>query len=305
MAELTAKTSRENKVKLSKSDRIFTIILYTITGILTLVALYPMYFIVIASISSPTAVSNGDVILFPVSPTIEAYKKLLEYTSIWVGYRNTIFYTVLGTAAILAVNLPAAYALSRKDLVGRRLLNLVYIFPMYFSGGLIPTFMVVRDFGFYDNIWVMIIPFSVITYYIIVARTFFSSSLPDGIWEAAQVDGCGNLRFFFQFVLPLSKAIIAVIALWAAVGIWNQYMTALIYIRNENLQPLQIVLRSILISNQNMAQMTTGSAAAEARQMAELIKYAVIVVSSLPVMCIYPFVQKYFNQGVMIGAVKG
>lgn len=305
MAELTAKTSRENKVKLSKSDRIFTIVLYTVTGILTLVALYPMYFIVIASISSPTAVSNGEVVLFPVNPTVEAYKKLLEYTSIWVGYRNTILYTVLGTAAILAVNLPAAYALSRKDLVGRRLFNLIYIFPMYFSGGLIPTFMVVRDFGFYDNIWVMIIPFSVITYYIIVARTFFSSSLPDGIWEAAQVDGCGNLRFFFQFVLPLSKAIIAVIALWAAVGIWNQYMTALIYIRNEDLQPLQIVLRSILISNQSMAQMTTGSAAAEARQMAELIKYAVIVVSSLPVMCIYPFVQKYFNQGVMIGAVKG
>lgn len=305
MAELTAKTSKENKVKLSKSDRVFSIVLYTITGILTLVALYPMYFIVIASISSPTAVSNGEVILFPVSPTVEAYQKLLDYASIWIGYRNTIFYTVLGTAMILAVNLPAAYALSRKDLVGRRLLNLIYIFPMYFSGGLIPTFMVVRDFGFYDNIWVMIIPFSVITYYIIVARTFFSSSLPDGIWEAAQVDGCGNLRFFFQFVLPLSKAIIAVIGLWAAVGIWNQYMTALIYIRNENLQPLQIVLRSILISNQNMAQMTTGSAAAEARQMAELIKYAVIVVSSLPVMCIYPFVQKYFNQGVMIGAVKG
>ena len=305
MAELTAKTTKGNKVKLSGSDRVFTVILYIITGILTLVALYPMYFIVIASVSSPTAVSNGEVVLFPVNPTVEAYKKLLDYASIWVGYRNTIIYTVLGTAMILAVNLPAAYALSRKDLVGRRLLNLVYIFPMYFSGGLIPTFMVVRDFGFYDNIWVMIVPFSVITYYIIVARTFFTNSLPDGIWEAAQVDGCGNLRFFFQFVLPLSKAIIAVIGLWAAVGIWNQYMTALIYIRNENLQPLQIVLRSILISNQNMASMTTGSAAAEARQMAELIKYAVIVVSSLPVMCIYPFVQKYFNQGVMIGAVKG
>ena len=303
MAEITMKT--KNKVKLSGSDRIFTFFLYLITGILTVVALYPMYFIVIASISSPSAVAAGEVVLFPVSPTVAAYEKLLGYTSIWVGYRNTVLYTVLGTAMILAVNLPAAYALSRKDLVGRRLLNFIFIFPMYFSGGLIPTFMVVRDFGFYDNIWVMIVPFSVITYYIIVARTFFSSSLPDGIWEAAQVDGCGNLRFFFQFVLPLSKAIIAVIGLWAAVGIWNQYMTALIYIRNENLQPLQIILRSILINNQNMAQMTTGSAAAEAQKMAELIKYAVIVVSSLPVMCIYPFVQKYFNQGVMIGAVKG
>ena len=176
---------------------------------------------------------------------------------------------------------------------------------MFFSGGLIPTYMIVKDFGLVDNFWVMIIPFSVITYYVIVARTFFSNSLPDGIWEAAQIDGCGNLRFFFSFVLPLSKAIIAVIALWAAVGIWNQYFNALIYIRSDTLQPLQIILRAILINNQNMASMTTGSAAQEARELAELIKYAVIVVSSAPIMCMYPFVQKYFNQGVMIGAMKG
>ena len=303
MADL-AKTTRQ-KVKRSTADQIFMFFLYLVTGILTVVALYPMYFIIIASISNPSEVAAGSVVLFPVQPTLQAYQKLIDYESIWIGYRNTIIYTVLGTAMILAVNLPAAYALSRKDLVGRRLINLFFIFPMYFGGGLIPTYMVVRDFGLVDNFWVMIIPFSVITYYIIVARTFFSNSLPDGIWEAAQVDGCGNLRFFFSFVLPLSKAIIAVIALWAAVGIWNQYMTALIYLRNADLQPLQIILRSILINNQNMASMMTGSAAQEAQQLAELIKYAVIVISSLPVMMIYPFVQKYFNQGVMIGAVKG
>ncbi|MCH5353964.1 MAG: carbohydrate ABC transporter permease [Acutalibacter sp.] len=303
MADI-AKTTRQ-KVKRSRADQIFMFFLYLITGILTVVALYPMYFIIIASISNPSEVAAGSVVLFPVQPTLQAYQKLIDYESIWIGYRNTIIYTVLGTAMILAVNLPAAYALSRKDLVGRRLINLFFIFPMYFGGGLIPTYMVVRDFGLVDNFWVMIIPFSVITYYIIVARTFFSNSLPDGIWEAAQVDGCGNLRFFFSFVLPLSKAIIAVIALWAAVGIWNQYMTALIYLRNADLQPLQIILRSILINNQNMASMMTGSAAQEAQQLAELIKYAVIVISSLPVMMIYPFVQKYFNQGVMIGAVKG
>ena len=303
MADL-AKTTRQ-KVKRSTADQIFMFFLYLVTGILTVVALYPMYFIIIASISNPSEVAAGNVVLFPVQPTFQAYQKLMDYSSIWVGYRNTIIYTLLGTAMILAVNLPAAYALSRKDLVGRRLINLFFIFPMYFGGGLIPTYMIVRDFGLVDNFWVMIIPFSVITYYIIVARTFFSNSLPDGIWEAAQVDGCGNLRFFFSFVLPLSKAIIAVIALWAAVGIWNQYMTALIYLRSDDLQPLQIILRSILINNQSMASMTTGSAAQEAQQLADLIKYAVIVVSSLPVMMIYPFVQKYFNQGVMIGAVKG
>ena len=303
MAE--AVLTHKNKVQRTRGDKIFNFFLYLVTGILTLIALYPMYFIIIASFSSPAAVANGNVVLFPVNPTFSGYAKLMGYTSIWVGYRNTIAYTILGTLVILAVNLPAAYALSRKDLVGRRLINLIFIIPMFFSGGLIPTYMIVKDFGLVDNFWVMIIPFSVITYYVIVARTFFSNSLPDGIWEAAQIDGCGNLRFFFSFVLPLSKAIIAVIALWAAVGIWNQYFNALIYIRSDNLQPLQIILRAILINNQSMASMTTGSAAQEARELAELIKYAVIVVSSAPIMCMYPFVQKYFNQGVMIGAMKG
>ena len=303
MAE--AVLTHKNKVQRTRGDKIFNFFLYLVTGILTLIALYPMYFIIIASFSSPAAVANGNVVLFPVNPTFSGYAKLMGYTSIWVGYRNTIAYTILGTLVILAVNRPAAYALSRKDLVGRRLINLIFIIPMFFSGGLIPTYMIVKDFGLVDNFWVMIIPFSVITYYVIVARTFFSNSLPDGIWEAAQIDGCGNLRFFFSFVLPLSKAIIAVIALWAAVDIWNQYFNALIYIRSDNLQPLQIILRAILINNQSMASMTTGSAAQEARELAELIKYAVIVVSSAPIMCMYPFVQKYFNQGVMIGAMKG
>ena len=303
MAE--AVLTHKNKVQRTRGDKIFNFFLYLVTGILTLIALYPMYFIIIASFSSPAAVANGNVVLFPVNPTFSGYAKLMGYTSIWVGYRNTIAYTILGTLVILAVNLPAAYALSRKDLVGRRLINLIFIVPMFFSGGLLRTYMIVKDFGLVDNFWVMIIPFSVITYYVIVARTFFSNSLPDGIWEAAQIDGCGNLRFFFSFVLPLSKAIIAVIALWAAVGIWNQYFNALIYIRSDNLQPLQIILRAILINNQSMASMTTGSAAQEARELAELIKYAVIVVSSAPIMCMYPFVQKYFNQGVMIGAMKG
>lgn len=296
---------KSNKVQLTTADRVFNFFLYLICGIGTIIVLYPMYFIIIASFSDPTAVSSGSIGLLPVRPTFAGYEKLLAYESIWVGYRNTIVYTILGTIVILAVNLPAAYALSRRDLVGRKLINLLMIFPMFFNGGLIPTYMVVQEYGLVDNFWVMIIPFSVITYYIIVARTFFESSLPDGIWEAAQIDGCGNLRFFFSFVLPLSKAIVAVIALWAAVGIWNQYFNALIYLRSAELQPLQIILRSILINNQSMASMTTGTAAQEAQALAELIKYAVIVVSSAPIMCLYPFVQKYFNQGVMIGAMKG
>lgn len=176
---------------------------------------------------------------------------------------------------------------------------------MFFTGGLIPTYLTVKDFGLLDNFWVMVLPFSVVTYYIIVARTFFNNSIPEELLEAAQIDGCGNLGCFFRIVLPLSKAVIAVIALWTAVGQWNSYFNALIYLRSPELQPLQLVLRNILISNQTISAMTTGSAAVEAKQMADLIKYAVIVISSAPIMCLYPFVQKYFNQGVMLGSVKG
>ena len=293
------------KIQRSRADVIFDIFLYTIAGLLILVTLYPMYFILIASISNPSAVSSGDVTFYPIGFTLKGYAKLFDYRQLWIGYRNTIIYAVLGTICTLVVNIPTAYALSRKDLVGRRLFTLFFLIPMFFTGGLIPTFLTVKSFNLLDTVTVMVLPFSVITYYIIVARTFFSNSLPDGLWEAAQIDGCGNLRFFFQMVLPLSKAVISVIALWAAVGQWNSYFNALVYLRNPELQPLQIVLRNILINNQTIGAMSTGSAAVEAKQLADLIKYAVIIVSSAPIMCMYPFVQKYFNQGVMIGALKG
>lgn len=297
--------SKGMKVKKSKEDKIFDIILYVIAAILVIVALYPMYFIVIASFSNPGAVANGEIMLIPRGINFKAYKKLASYSKLWVGYRNTILYVVVGTAVTLGVNIPASYALSRKRLYGKKFFTAFYLIPMFFTGGLIPTYLAVQRFGLLDNFLVMVLPFSVVTYYIIVGRTFFTNSIPDDLWEAAQLDGCGYLGFFFRIVLPLSKAIIAVIALWAAVGQWNSYFNALIYIRSENLQPLQIVLRNILINNQTISSMTTGAAAVEAKQMADLIKYAVIVVSSLPIMCMYPFVQKYFNQGVMLGSVKG
>lgn len=176
---------------------------------------------------------------------------------------------------------------------------------MFFTGGLIPTYLAIKQFQLLDNFWVMVLPFSVVTYYIVVARTFFGNTLPEELWESAQIDGCGTLTFFFKMVLPLSKAVLAVIALWAAVGQWNSYFNALVYLRNPDLQPLQLVLRNILISNQTIVSMTTGAAAVEAKQTAELIKYAIIVISSLPIMCMYPFVQKYFNKGVMLGSLKG
>ena len=294
-----------SKARKIGQDKIFNLVLYFICGIIILLVLYPMYFIVIASFSDPTAVANGEIFFLPKGLNLKAYKKLAEYDQLWVGYKNTILYVIGGTAMTVMVNIPASYALSRKKLYGRKFLTVLYLIPMFFTGGLIPTYMVIKQFGLLDSFWVMILPFCVVTYYIIVGRTFFATSIPDDLWEAAQLDGCGYLGFFFKIVLPLSKAVVAVIALWAAVGQWNSYFNALLYLRDSSLQPLQIVLRNILISNQNIGALLTGSAAAEAKQLADLIKYAIIVVSSAPIMCLYPFVQKYFNQGVMLGSLKG
>ena len=285
----TVPVRRHNHVRRLASDRVFDGVLYTIAAILTLTALYPMYFIIIASISDPSLVAQGKILLLPRGVTLEGYEHLASMKNLWVGYGNTV-----------------AYALSRRDLVGRRWFTLFFVFPMFFGGGLIPTFIIINNwFHLLDTFTVMVLPFSVIAYYIIVARTFFQSSLPAELWDAAQIDGCGNLRYFFTIVLPLSKAIISVIALWAAVGHWNSYFNALIYLRTADRYPLQLVMRNILINNEVVSNAMTGSAAAELNRKANLIKYGAIVVSSLPIMCMYPFVQKYFNQGVMIGALKG
>lgn len=293
------------KVRKSREDWIFDIVIYTIAGLLILATLYPMYFIVIASFSNPTLVSNGQIMFIPKGITFKAYRELASYTKLWSGYGNTIIYVVAGTIISLMVNIPASFALSRRRLYGKKIFTAFYLIPMFFTGGLIPTFLTVQQFGLVNTRMVMVLPFSVVTYYIIVGRTFFLNSIPEELWEASQLDGCGYLGFFFKIVLPLSKAVISVIALWTAVGQWNGYFNALIYLRDEGLQPLQIFLRNILINNQRISAMTTGSAATEAKEMADLIKYAIIVMSSAPIMCMYPFVQKYFNQGVMLGSVKG
>ncbi|MBR3016451.1 MAG: carbohydrate ABC transporter permease [Clostridia bacterium] len=300
------KTARHNHIRKSQADRTFDFVIYTVALLMTLLALYPMYFIVIASISDPNLVAKGEVLLLPRNVSLEGYKYLFSMGNLWTGYGNTVLYTLAGTLIMLTVNIPVAYALSRKDMVGRGFFTFFFIFPMFFGGGLIPTFIILNNtFNMLDTFLVMVLPFSVISYYIVVARTFFQTSLPTELWDAAQIDGCGNLRFFFQIVLPLSKAILAVIALWAAVGHWNSYFNAMIYLRSPERFPLQLVMRNILINNEMAATAMTGSAAADLNRKANLIKYGAIVVSSLPIMTMYPFVQKYFNQGVMIGALKG
>ena len=298
-------THAGHRVRRQGRDVVFDAILYCICAVLLLIILYPLWFIVIASFSDPSAVAGGHVWVWPVGFTLDGYDELLKQPKVWLGYRNTIAYTVAGTLIGLAVNIPAAYALSRKDLWGRKGLMGLYVFTMFFSGGLIPIFLTVQQAGLYNTFWVLVLPFSVSAYNIIVARTFFETSLPPDLWDAAQIDGCGNLRFFFTMALPLSKAVISVIALWTAVGQWNSYFNALIYIRDENLYPLQLIMRNILITNQNFAALGTGEAAMIAMRRANLVRYAMIIIATVPIMCVYPFIQKYFDQGVMIGAVKG
>ena len=298
-------THAGHRVRRQGRDVVFDAILYSICTVLLLMILYPLWFIVIASFSDPSAVAGGHVWVWPVGFTLDGYDELLKQPKVWLGYRNTIAYTVVGTLIGLAVNIPAAYALSRKDLWGRKGLMGLYVFTMFFSGGLIPIFLTVQQAGLYNTFWVLVLPFSVSAYNIIVARTFFETSLPPDLWDAAQIDGCGNLRFFFTMALPLSKAVISVIALWTAVGQWNSYFNALIYIRDENLYPLQLIMRNILITNQNFAALGTGEAAMIAMRRANLVRYAMIIIATVPIMCVYPFIQKYFDQGVMIGAVKG
>lgn len=285
-------------------DKIVNVLFYVIAVLMIIAVIYPLWFVVIASFSNPADVANGEVWLWPKKWDLSGYKELFKQAQIWKSYGNTILYTLIGTLIGLAVNVPAGYAMSRSDLKGRKWINIFYLIPMFVSGGLIPTYFVVKAFGLLDTFWVMVLPFSVSTYNIIVIRTFFKESLPESLWEAAQLDGCGTFRYFFQFAVPLSKAILAVVGLWTAVGIWNSWFNALIYLQNEDLVPLQLLLRRILISNQSLLGAATGTMAQELRQLSDMMKYASIVVSTLPIMCLYPFLQKYFNQGVMLGAVK-
>ena len=293
------------KIKRSKQDIVFDVIVYGISAVVLLIVLYPLYFVVIASFSDPYAVANGQVWLWPKKFTFDGYREVLKHAEIWKGYANTIMYTLVGTFVGLVVNIFAAYALSRKDLVGRKFFMFLFVFTMFFNGGLIPTFLTIKQFHLYNTFSVMVLPFSVNVFNIIVARTFFQSSIPDDLWDAARIDGCGNLKYFFHIVLPLSKAIIAVLGLWTAVGIWNSYFNALIYLKDSSLYPLQLILRNILIVNSMQGAMGTGEAAQVQLRLANMMRYSVIIVSTVPIMCVYPFIQKHFDQGVMIGAVKG
>lgn len=295
---------KKRKKEKNAKEWFFDFLIYGSAILLILLIIYPLWFVIIASFSDPADVANGHIWFWPNEWKLDGYRELFGTPLIWRSYGNTIAYTLLGTAFALLVNIPAGYALSRKDLLGRKWISVLYVIPMFIGGGLIPTYLTVKSVGLLDSFWVMIIPFAVSSYNIIVARTFFNNSIPEGLWEAAQIDGCSTIRYFIRIVLPLSKAILAVIGLWTAVGIWNSWFNALIYLTDENLQPLQLILRRLLISNQMLQSQATGAIASELRATADMMKYAAIVISTAPIMMLYPFLQKYFNQGVMIGAIK-
>ena len=290
--------------RMSTQDQVINIVFHVIAVLMIIMVIYPLWFVIIASFSNPADVASGEVWIWPKEWNLAGYQELFKQPSLWRSYLNTILYTISGTIVALVVNIPAGYAMSRMDLYGRKWINYFYLIPMFFGGGLIPTYIVIQAFGLYDNPLVMILPFSVSTYNIIVTRTFFRSNLPQELWEAAQIDGCGTFRYFIQFAVPLSKAILAVVGLWTAVGLWNQWFNALIYLQNEAYVPLQLFLRRILIANQSLLGAATGTMAQELRQLSDMMKYGSIVISTLPIMCLYPFLQKYFNQGAMVGSVK-
>ncbi|MFQ7034276.1 MAG: carbohydrate ABC transporter permease [Candidatus Borkfalkia sp.] len=289
----------------SKADRIYYIVIDTFLILMLLAILYPLYFIVIASISDTDAIFNGEVFLYPIGFNLKGYAALFENRMIWTGYLNTIWYTLLGTAINLAVTIPAGWAISRKELPWRKFITTYFIITMFFGGGLIPFYLLVSDLGLLDNPLSVILPYGVSVWNMFMVNAFYSSSVPDEILEAAEVDGSGTIRTFFSIVIPLSKPIIAVMVLFYAVAHWNNYFSALIFLSEQKYFPLQLVLREILIMTES-AGGSAGDAGTilEQAKLANSIKYSSIIVSTLPILVLYPFVSKFFEKGVMIGALK-
>lgn len=296
-----------NSALRSRKDLRFDIINYAILTIIAIIVIYPLYFVLIASVSDPSTVLNGEMWIFPKGLTFEGYSRILHEGSIWLGYKNTILYTSVGTIINVVLTVLAGYALSRSDLYGRNVIMVFLIITMFFSGGLIPTYLVVKKLHLVNTMWALILPKAVSLFNVIIARSFFQESLPKELLEQAKIDGCSDITFFARIVLPLSKAIIAVLALFYAVGYWNSFFDALIYLGDDSKYPLQLILRNILVvQNELASQFVTDVQSAEVQQrVASLLKYGVIVVASAPLLIIYPFVQRFFVKGVMIGSVKG
>ena len=308
MANKNEMTVVNNKYRIKErdiSDRIFHISVLVLSILCFIVILYPLWFVVIASISNSDLVNQGKVTIWPVDIRFYGFQQIFQDARILTGYRNTLLYVVGGTLLNMIVTMPAAYALSRPDFKARNKVMLYFVFTMYFSGGLVPTYMQINNLGLINTPWILLVMVLINTYNLIIARTFIQNTIPNDLYESASLDGCSHFRFFWSIVLPLSKAIISVEMLYYAVFHWNDYFNALIYTSNNDIQPLQMVLRRILLQNEAFANGNGGVQGGYAQSSADQVKYAVIIVSTVPILCVYPFIQKYFEKGVMIGAVKG
>lgn len=297
-------------VKRCREDVIFDTVIFIILTLILFVVAYPLYWVIISSFSDPTAVSAGKVLLRPMGFTLKGYAEVFKNSQVMRGFFNSIVITVVGVCVNLAVTLPTAYALSRDNFSGKKPITVFYMITMFFGGGMIPTYLVVKNMHLLNTIWALVLPGCLSVYNMIVARTFFKSNISEELYEAGEIDGCTQSRFFFQIALPLSKAIIAIMVLYYGVGHWNSYFSALLYISDQDKYPLQLVLRNILITNQTALSQTATTAAARAalqeqQQLIDVMKYSLIIISSVPVLIMYPLVQKHFVKGVMIGSVKG
>lgn len=302
-------THGKNTARMTAGDRAFDAIGNGIALLVIILTLFPLYFVLIASLSTPNDVMLGRVLLRPVNINLRAYDMVFRNPTIWLAYKNTIVYTLVGTMISLSSTLTAAFVFSRKRLYGTSICMLLILFTMYFSGGLIPNYFNIRNLGMLDTIWALVIPGAISGYNLIIARTFMQSSIPDALEEAARIDGCGPMRFYMRIIIPLSLPIVGVLCLYSVVGHWNSYYNALIYMTERKRYPLQLILREILVQgtvNDSMqADADKIEAAAEFMNIAESLKYALVIVSSVPMLILYPFLQKFFVKGVMIGSVKG
>ncbi len=298
---------KKNKFRyMSVGDKTFTFVNYIFLSLIFVIILYPLIYVVSASFSDPQAVISGEVVLFPVRPTLKGYKAVFQNKKIISGFINSFFYLFVGTALNLIMTILCAYPLSRKEFRARGFLSLFFVFTMYFSGGMVPTYILVNKLGLLNTRAAMIIPSAMSTYNMIICRTYIVNTVPDELYEASQLDGCTPFRYLLSIVMPLSKPIMAVLTLYYGVSRWNDYFTAMLYLNNDKMQPLTMVMREILImSKVDMTKVADASAVSKLQGMSDLLKYSTIVVASLPVMLLYPFVQKHLVKGVMIGSVKG
>ena len=296
----------------TRSDRIFDAVNLILMCLVIFIMAYPIWFVIIASLSDPYDVVNGRVYLWPSQVTLDAYKNVFKESRIWLGYRNSLMYTLLGTLWSLIMTVPCAYVLSRRKLRGRWLLSIYFLIPMYFKGGMVPTYLQVRALGLVNKPYTLIILGALNLYNMIVTRVYFQTSIPDELYEAAKIDGASEFRIFFRVMLPLAKPILAVMTLYYAVARWNDYFNALIYTSKQEYQPLQMVLRGILLLNESMQNLVADATDAESvvdmarlAHLAQTMKYSLIFIASAPMLILYPFVQKYFIKGIMIGSLKG